>query len=259
MSDRRTRRGRPKGSGIDDRRRLDAIARLIMADPRLRPTTAIRSLGISDPSVIRRLRDKFNAVRSDLMQDLKAHAANPRTKSAVRAANDDTPRRKIAVSSETKAAQRHTSPAPARSAATATKRPASRAIAASTRTTPTRVARASQPKSKPSAPEPAISASARSAPRSASTPPRPRGHAGDDDGERTPARANPTANATELFTTLFSAGVAATNTLMAAHTTLANEFLQSRYILLALRQQLAFCEWAVGLVPAFQVPTKTKT
>jgi hypothetical protein len=259
MSDRRTRRGRPKGSGIDDRRRLDAIARLIMADPRLRPTTAIRSLGISDPSVIRRLRDKFNAVRSDLMQDLKAHAANPRTKSAVRAANDDTPRRKIAVSSETKAAQRHTSPAPARSAATATKRPASRAIAASTRTMPTRVARASQPKSKPSAPEPAIAASARSAPRSASTPPRPRGHAGDDDGEGTPARANPTANATELFTTLFSAGVAATNTLMAAHTTLANEFLQSRYILLALRQQLAFCEWAVGLVPAFQVPTKTAT
>ncbi|PPD30657.1 MAG: hypothetical protein CTY20_02600 [Hyphomicrobium sp.] len=54
-----TRRGRPKGSGLDDQKQLDQIARMIAAKPDLKPTTAIKALGISDPSVIRRLRDKF--------------------------------------------------------------------------------------------------------------------------------------------------------------------------------------------------------
>ncbi len=54
-----TRRGRPKGSGLDDQKHLDQIARMIAAKPDLKPTTAIKALGISDPSVIRRLRDKF--------------------------------------------------------------------------------------------------------------------------------------------------------------------------------------------------------
>lgn len=54
------RRGRPKGSGIDDARRLRDIARLLAAEPELKPTTAIRTLGYSNPSVIRRLRDKLN-------------------------------------------------------------------------------------------------------------------------------------------------------------------------------------------------------
>jgi len=54
-----TRRGRPKGSGLDDHGQLVAIAALIAKDAELKPTTAIRSLGISDPSTIRRLRDKY--------------------------------------------------------------------------------------------------------------------------------------------------------------------------------------------------------
>ena len=33
---------------------------MISADPRVKPTTAIKALGITDPSAIRRLRDKFN-------------------------------------------------------------------------------------------------------------------------------------------------------------------------------------------------------
>lgn len=53
------RRGRPKGSGLDDRGQLLAIADLIAKDPGLKPTTAIKSLGVSDPSTIRRLRDKY--------------------------------------------------------------------------------------------------------------------------------------------------------------------------------------------------------
>jgi hypothetical protein len=55
------RRGRPRGSGLDDRVQLRRIAELIEADPSLKPTTAIKAIGVSDPSTIRRLRDKLKA------------------------------------------------------------------------------------------------------------------------------------------------------------------------------------------------------
>ena len=51
-------RGRPTGSGIDDRIWLRELGRLIRIKPGTRPTTAIKALGISDPSTIRRLREK---------------------------------------------------------------------------------------------------------------------------------------------------------------------------------------------------------
>lgn len=51
-------RGRPVGTGIDDRIWLRELARLRRLDPAKAPTTAIKSLGITDPSTIRRLRDK---------------------------------------------------------------------------------------------------------------------------------------------------------------------------------------------------------
>jgi hypothetical protein len=53
------RRGRPKGTGIDDNERLAQIDALLRIHPDLRPTTAIRQMGYSDPSAIRRLRDKY--------------------------------------------------------------------------------------------------------------------------------------------------------------------------------------------------------
>ena len=59
------RRGRPKGSGINDQQRLGEIARLIGSNPRMKPTTAIKAIGITDASAIRRLRDKFNVEQSD--------------------------------------------------------------------------------------------------------------------------------------------------------------------------------------------------
>ena len=65
MSVDQARRGRPKGSGLDDRDNLRTITRLLAADPALKPTTAIKSLGISDPSSIRRLRDKLRNVPGD--------------------------------------------------------------------------------------------------------------------------------------------------------------------------------------------------
>jgi len=61
MASATARQGRPKGSGIDDSQQLARIAALLAADPKLKPTTAIRSLGIEDPSLIRRLRDKYRA------------------------------------------------------------------------------------------------------------------------------------------------------------------------------------------------------
>lgn len=55
------RRGRPKGTGIDDSDRIARLAELLRIHPDLKPTTAIRVMGFSDPSAIRRLRDKYKA------------------------------------------------------------------------------------------------------------------------------------------------------------------------------------------------------
>ena len=63
--------GRPRGSGLDDSRQLASVAALLAANPRLNPTAAIRSLGIEDPSVIRRLRDKFRMEETKLMSDAR--------------------------------------------------------------------------------------------------------------------------------------------------------------------------------------------
>lgn len=67
------RRGRPRGSGLDDRVHLRRIAELLKADPSLKPTTAIKAIGMSDPSTIRRLRDKLKADA----QGETAHSASP--------------------------------------------------------------------------------------------------------------------------------------------------------------------------------------
>ncbi len=68
------RRGRPKGSGIDDRPKLREIAAIIAQQPEIRPATAIKLLGENDPSVIRRLRDKFHAMQAELMADMRRPA-----------------------------------------------------------------------------------------------------------------------------------------------------------------------------------------
>ncbi len=70
MTETVTRRGRPKGTGIDDGDRLAAIARLLADNPEMRPTTAIKAIGVSDPSIIRRLRDKYAEVAKSLAAEL---------------------------------------------------------------------------------------------------------------------------------------------------------------------------------------------
>lgn len=64
----RPRRGRPKGSGIDDSKTLAKIAKLIAKDPDMKRTTAIKRIGITNASIIRRLRDKFNESANTLIK-----------------------------------------------------------------------------------------------------------------------------------------------------------------------------------------------
>lgn len=67
MSTTHARYGRPRGTGLDDSAQLESLAALLAANPALKPTTAIRSLGVEDPSAIRRLRDKFRMDQTRLM------------------------------------------------------------------------------------------------------------------------------------------------------------------------------------------------
>lgn len=70
------RRGRPKGTGIDDNQRLAQLAELLRIRPDLRPTTAIRQMGYSDPSAIRRLRDKYKVFAMGTHSSLKGVVAS---------------------------------------------------------------------------------------------------------------------------------------------------------------------------------------
>jgi hypothetical protein len=74
------RRGRPKGTGIDDSDRIGRLIELLRSQPELKPTTAIRLMGFSDPSAIRRLRDKYKQLSHSAATALlpaPQSAANP--------------------------------------------------------------------------------------------------------------------------------------------------------------------------------------
>ena len=71
-------RGRPKGTGINDRETLLKIAHLIAANPQMKRTTAIKQAGITNPSVIRRLRDKYQEEERILLAEVAA--ANDKAK-----------------------------------------------------------------------------------------------------------------------------------------------------------------------------------
>lgn len=79
MSLHKARRGRPKGTGIDDSPMLEEIASLIAANSDLKPTTAIKALGVTDPSTIRRLRDKYKEYGDSPPSAANANRPTPRT------------------------------------------------------------------------------------------------------------------------------------------------------------------------------------
>jgi hypothetical protein len=67
-----SKRGRPKGTGIDDRPILVQISGLLKTNRKLNPTAAIRSIGITDASVVRRLRNKLKQPTSVTRTEKKA-------------------------------------------------------------------------------------------------------------------------------------------------------------------------------------------
>ena len=240
MSQTRARRGRPKGSGIDDRQRLDAVARLIASNPALKPTTAIRSLGVSDPSVIRRLRDKFNVVRGELMEELGSSTAGASRKAAgaERQTRPDVPPPSVrSIDGEPSRQQRARSIA----ANSATAARNSKSI----RSEP--VATAGMPQQRAAQAQPA-------APRQPSKHP---GDGGDADSERLRAGQPPDTRSQDLCMSLMSAGFAMANTMLSAQSAFTREFVRSPYLSLMLRQQLAFSQWTMGLVTASRIASKT--
>ncbi|MFM1813702.1 MAG: hypothetical protein RLZ98_397 [Pseudomonadota bacterium] len=88
MTSRKRARGRPKGTGIDDRERLVAMALQLSANPGMRPTTAIKAIGITDQSAIRRLRDKYRrACQNGSIDGIATAGVAPSAR--LRPANDD--------------------------------------------------------------------------------------------------------------------------------------------------------------------------
>lgn len=81
----KSRRGRPKGTGIDDSDRLARLAELLNVRPELKPTTAIRIMGFADPSAIRRLRDKYKIFVKNLERRSPENGAAPASQRPTRA------------------------------------------------------------------------------------------------------------------------------------------------------------------------------
>ncbi|MGE5266383.1 MAG: hypothetical protein ACM3L9_03365 [Deltaproteobacteria bacterium] len=96
MAQKSAARGRPKGTGLDDAGPLAAIGKMIAANPGMKPTTAIKALGITNPSAVRRLRDKY-----------QQSIATPPRPAAIPASNV------ISLSTRAAVVQREASPAPA--------------------------------------------------------------------------------------------------------------------------------------------------
>jgi hypothetical protein len=68
-------RGRPKGTGINDHEMLLKIAHLLVAEPTKKRTTAIKEIGVTNASVVRRLRDKYQEEEASLLAEVHAASA----------------------------------------------------------------------------------------------------------------------------------------------------------------------------------------
>jgi len=203
------RRGRPKGTGIDDSPQLQKIAELIAADPALKPTTAIKALGVTDPSVIRRLRDKFNAFAAGAAIDGDGVANAPLDHSPAPPRDAATPPRVVAAAVKDSAYAR-TQKAPAVE---------SRVTAAPETTATSKSTVADVPSASGS---PAASA-------------------------RRPASLAAAPN--DLMALWLGIGIQAFSTMVATQAALADTVMRSPMVSLALRQQIAFNEMAFALDP----------
>ena len=99
-----TTRGRPAGSGINDTKIIKKITGLMAKDPGLKATTAIKATGITDPSSIRRLRDKLKTGPAAKTPTAKKSKGKPKARAAqaektakASAAKTPTPKKKSPV------------------------------------------------------------------------------------------------------------------------------------------------------------------
>ena len=70
----RSRRGRPKGSELDDRKLLSRIAGLLVQGRAGNVAAAVRQIAGHDPSLIRRLQRKFRRNREALLAEARRTA-----------------------------------------------------------------------------------------------------------------------------------------------------------------------------------------
>lgn len=76
MNNNKRGRGRPIGTGLNDSPTLAKVGDMIAANPKLRPTTAIkRALSKLDPSTIRRLQVKWKAGAAEYLAEAEARRA----------------------------------------------------------------------------------------------------------------------------------------------------------------------------------------
>jgi hypothetical protein len=73
-------RGRPKGTGLDDEERLVQAADLICRNPDMPVTTAFKQLGFRGEIELRRLRDKFSRQNERLLSDAEARLHSEKRK-----------------------------------------------------------------------------------------------------------------------------------------------------------------------------------
>lgn len=212
-----TRRGRPKGTGIDDSATLAEVARLLAGEPGLKPTTAIKALGITDPSVIRRLRDKFHAFDAAAATPAVqgADEAAIRRKHKGRTSDADVSRRQVAAARKG-SEHRRSEPRPKQDGGDAPVRnaaqPATGHVDAGT-----------------------------AGPTEAATPPAAipqAGQAGDTARFPTPQ---------DVIASLYGLGFAATSQAISTQISLAEQMVRMPYVRIALRNQLALNAWAFGL------------
>ncbi|MEQ8813502.1 hypothetical protein [Thalassobaculum sp.] len=72
------RRGRPQGSGLDDRQTLEKIADFLVRHPASIPTPAMRRVGVTDESAIRRLQRKWKADGAGYLKAARTRQAESR-------------------------------------------------------------------------------------------------------------------------------------------------------------------------------------
>ncbi|MBL8567154.1 MAG: hypothetical protein JNM89_15680 [Hyphomicrobiaceae bacterium] len=248
------------------------MARLIAANPTIKPTTAIKSLGITDPSVIRRLRDKFSEMRASAIAAAEeipllpsAAARSPSQQPAKVAARHRAVAARAYSEARRTAEPAHRDPQKPRSTKT---RPAARKPRDASTTS---VANVTLPDEGPDGCEPHLSgvitntsvaevdsSSAHRAEKAVAPLPASSMLAEQTQNEAVslaeelPACALPKLSlkkSEDLFVALCGIGLAAANSAVAAQVSLAQNLVRSSYVSHALRRQLALNEWAIQLSP----------